>query len=288
MLKDELEAIIKSDNIWAGRSTLVLALGILGEYVVLPFFDDARTTGKRPLKILFAVLVVAGIVGEYEFSSRIARSADKLQQISDQELTDATMNAGAAIERASKADERAFKNEKEAARLTKLAEDERTARVKIEAKVAWRHLTDEQQREIASELGRRFTGTQGLSLWFSTGDTESSVFGGDIAKALIAVKNFSVQPPASILTMRESGKFGDPVRPPDTGVQVQSTMHEPSRQLAAAIVKELTSRGFDARVADPPVDPDPLPKVWVNVWARPDGPQGELKLAEEKRSSAKK
>ena len=42
MLKEELEAIIASDNVWSGRSTLVLAIGILGEYVVLPFFDKTK------------------------------------------------------------------------------------------------------------------------------------------------------------------------------------------------------------------------------------------------------
>src|SRR5580700_5605530 len=124
MLKDELEAIIKSDNIWAGRSTLILAIGILGEYVVLPFFEKKEippdqnawfTTrkglsakkrsdlhvGKKLLKIFFAVLVVAGIAGEYEFSSRIALNADKLQQIADQDLTDATDTARAAIDESS-------------------------------------------------------------------------------------------------------------------------------------------------------------------------------------------
>jgi hypothetical protein len=42
MLKDELEAIIASDNIWSGRATLLLAIGILGEYAALPFFEDAN------------------------------------------------------------------------------------------------------------------------------------------------------------------------------------------------------------------------------------------------------
>jgi hypothetical protein len=120
MLKDELEAIIASDNLWAGRCTVLLALGILGEYVVLPLFENAdisplgsffrswrATDLKRALKYwaigikaVFAMMVVLGIVGEHEFSARIATNAQKLQQEADLELAGAVGTAGAAIERA--------------------------------------------------------------------------------------------------------------------------------------------------------------------------------------------
>ncbi len=137
MLKEALEAAIKSDNVWAGRSTLVLAIGILGEYALLPFLE--KRAWHKPAKIVFAVLVVAGIVGEFEFSSRIAQHADDLQRLSDKELSGAMIKAASADERAGKAikdaadaNERASKNEKAAAQLRMLAEDGRVARVKIE------------------------------------------------------------------------------------------------------------------------------------------------------------
>jgi len=89
--------------------------------------------------------------------------------------------------------------------------------------------------------------------------------------------------------MQGAGKFGDPVKPAETGVEVQSTSHDASRQLADAILGELTSRGFDAyRQKDPPFDPNPSPQAWLNVLARPDGPQGEFKLAGQKQTAATK
>jgi hypothetical protein len=91
MTKDELEIAIKSASVWSGRSTLLLAVGILGEYVLLPFLE--RKHWLRSAKIVLGVLVVAGIVGEYEFSSRIAQYADELQRISDRELQAATDKA---------------------------------------------------------------------------------------------------------------------------------------------------------------------------------------------------
>jgi hypothetical protein len=108
MLKDELEAIIKSDNGWSGRATLMLAIGILGEYTILPYFEHGGIKlfrsifkGSRPsvlaawskrckaiLKFVFAVLVLLGVVGEYGFSSRIAENANRLQLIADQDLSE--------------------------------------------------------------------------------------------------------------------------------------------------------------------------------------------------------
>lgn len=150
MLKDELEAVIRSDNVWAGRSTLVLAVGILGEYVLLPFLEETHHW-KKWAKVACAVLVVAGIVGEYGFSSRIAQNAGRLQTMADQDLAEAVDNAA-------KANERAALNEKEAARLNKLAEDERTARVAIEQCLGGWRLTPDAQRRIAKKL-KPFAGT---------------------------------------------------------------------------------------------------------------------------------
>jgi hypothetical protein len=81
------------------------------------------------------------------------------------------------------------------------------------------------------------------------------------------------------MTMMESGRLGAPVRRTETGVTVQSTKDDRSRQLADAIIHELTVRGFDARrQTDPPFDPNPAPQVWVYIEPRPEGPQGEFKL----------
>ena len=95
---------------------------------------------------------------------------------------EAQRDSETAKERASKADERAAVNEKEAARLGKLAEDERLARVMIEEKLAPRRLTVEQIRAIATKL-RKFSG-QRLNFFATSGDSEVIGISGDIFKAL--------------------------------------------------------------------------------------------------------
>jgi hypothetical protein len=176
MLKDELEAIIASDNAWSGRATLLLAIGILGEYVAAPFFEHAnlalmmavfrsrRATALRNVikrcgavfKTLFAAMVLVGVVGEYGFSSRIAINANRLQQIADQELFGATDRATRAIEQAGIIGDRAD-------RLTRVLEAERqtTARFQKQATASEARLTeataalDDAQKRVALSIRRR-------------------------------------------------------------------------------------------------------------------------------------
>jgi hypothetical protein len=198
-------------------------------------------------------------------------------------------------------EERASANEREAAQLRKDAEQlhkdaeqlrkdaeaEHLARVKIEAKVAWRHITDKQKSEIANRLGD-FSNQEGASFWYQAGDTEAAMFATDIAEALKAAR-IVVQPPADMSVLHESGKFGDPIKHVDTGVILQSTKDARSSALAEAIIRELTLRGFDARrQTNPPFDDRPLPQVWLNVWPLPEGPQGEFKLEAERQAKDKK
>ncbi|PYY13956.1 MAG: hypothetical protein DMG60_20955 [Acidobacteria bacterium] len=71
----------------------------------------------------------------------------------------------------------------------------------------------------------------------------------------------------------------------ETGVLVVPTGDKPSNRLALSISKELTDRGFDARVGTP--EKLPMSQVKVDVGPRPIGPQGEYKLQAEREAKAK-
>ena len=87
---------------------------------------------------------------------------------------------------------------KDSADANRTAESERLARVKIESKVAWRRLTQEQPDEMGRNIARRFSRI-GVSLWFPAGDSEAAFFAGDIARTMIGTKSLVVQPlPASL------------------------------------------------------------------------------------------
>lgn len=76
------------------------------------------------------------------------------------------------------------------------------------------------------------------------------------------------------------GNWDKPIEPAITGVDISSTTNPIARELATALVKELTSRGFDTtrRAEQPTNNKPPEPVVWVTVQMHPKGPQGKYKL----------
>jgi hypothetical protein len=258
---------------WFGYiSTAIVFIGCVGEFIAeftsLPKTEES----KHKLARLSLIVLIVGIAGEL-------LSTVRTSQLSGQLIANIE-------ERASANEREAAQLRRDAEQLRKDAETEHLARVKIEARVAWRHLTDKQKSDIGTRLGD-FSNQEGASFWYQTGDTEAAMFAIDIAEALQAA-HIVVQPPADMTVFHGSGKFGDPIKRIDTGVTLQSTKDARSRALAEAVIRELTLRGFDARrQTDPPFDDRPIPQVWLNVWPRPEGPQGEFKLEAEGQAKVK-
>jgi hypothetical protein len=144
----------------------------------------------------------------------------------------------------------------------------------LQAKVAPRRLTKEQQDKLASEV--KAFAPQVASVWYGAGDKESETFSWEIAAGLHAA-GWTVFSPASTVTLAASGKeFGATSRL-QTGVVVASTSDEHSLKAADAVVAELSALGFDATKA-PKTEDRAEPVVIVTVEARPEGAQGEQKL----------
>src|SRR5882724_9153366 len=106
MDKNVLEQLLSSYNWWMGISTIAVAIGILGEYVAHFIFEkEARENRlEMMISILFGVLVLGGVVGEYMFGSRLSQAAEKLQQLADTEVAQANKDAAQANERAANAE----------------------------------------------------------------------------------------------------------------------------------------------------------------------------------------
>src|SRR5580704_2499540 len=264
---NSLESVRNAHSLLEGWALVFFAALVIFDVVAHMYEDEHRDRSKLFERIAlwcFGVAVLAEIVA-YPYSRRNDFLSDQQNAVQRDKI--------ASLDNSTQK----LKTDAEIAR--KQAEDEATARVKIEARVAWRRLTKQQQEEIGSSLEHRFS-NQGVSVWYSAGDIESSWFAADIADALQKAHTLRVHPPGGILELQESGRLGGPIKRTQTGVVVQSTKDDRSRSLADAIIQELTERGFDARrQSDPPFDPNPIPQVWINIEPRPDGPQGEFKLA---------
>lgn len=176
------------------------------------------------------------------------------------------------------------------AKAKELAEKEKLARVKIEASVAWRRLTDKQKIEIPKRLHEY--PPEAISIWFFAGDAEGQRFASDIAEVLREGKMYVYPPRPLSPPGPQTASVTDPITPYETGVQVASTNEPPSRLLADAIAKELRSAGFDAKIVQSDA-PDAmaksigLPNIVVGVVGRPNGPQGEYKLQSETETTTK-
>jgi hypothetical protein len=301
--KHSLEQLLSSYNWWMGISTIAVALGILGEYVAHFIFEKEARRNKREMatSILFGALVLGGVVGEYIFGKKLTQVSEQLQQVADEAVAQSNKDAAQARrdaeiakgdsakadEKAGKANERASNNEREAAQLRKDAEAEHLARAKIEAAVAWRQLSERDKRNI----GTAITGFKSLAIAgveYNASSTEAEMFANDIAEAL-RFGQIVFSPPAGFFEASVLAKFGDPIRPTQTGVVIQSTDDDAARKFATLLIAELNRRGFDAtRQTDPPFQAAKFPQIWVNVEPRPKGSQGEYKLQAKREAKTKK
>ena len=168
-----------------------------------------------------------------------------------------------------------------AADANKATEDERTARVELEAKVAWRTFSDAQRKDIESNLSR-FSG-QLAECSFLSSDTEAFAFSSEIAAALRA-SNWQVVPPKPyVMMMKETTlpNYQSPIEKIDFGVEIVSTSDAPATAAAQAAAEELHRLGFDAYFK-PSTQRPQASRVWITVQHRPLGPQGDAKLRVEK------
>jgi hypothetical protein len=133
--------------------------------------------------------------GERFSEARVKNADVNIQECSDAKLTEAIDEAGDANERASK-------NEREAAQLRKDAEDERLARTKSEENIAWRRLAKAQKEEIGARLKLfhvQFSVTEYLAH-----DQEAGSFASDIVSAL-RLTDWKVPDPSGERQMYEGG-----------------------------------------------------------------------------------
>jgi hypothetical protein len=166
----------------------------------------------------------------------------------------------------------------EIAGLKKTTEDERSARVKIEAAVEWRSLSKKQQERLATQLSR--FSSQNCLVVFMANDLESSNFADDIVSALQKA-HWKLPEPLEMMMMREGPSPIWTHKRLENGMAVLSTGDTSSRESASVFVDKLNKLGFDTEKL-PMLDKSPIPRVEIWVYHRPKGPQGEAKLARHK------
>jgi hypothetical protein len=126
MDKNALEQLLFSYNWWMGVSTIAVAVGILGEYVAHFIFEKEARRNKLEMgiSILFGVLVLGGVVGEYIFGTRLSQASEKLQQIADAEVAQANRDSAKARKGAELAGRQSAETSERAAKIERHAAEE--------------------------------------------------------------------------------------------------------------------------------------------------------------------
>ena len=195
MDKNVLEQLLSSYNWWMGLSTIAVAIGILGEYVAHFIFEEEARRNRLQMivSVLFGVLVLGGVVGEYLFGKKLSQVSEQLQQVADAEVAQfnreaaqARRDAETAKGDAAKANERAAKNETESAQLRKEAEAEHLARVRLQEQIQPRTISESDSKAMADELWKFAPSLKGKKIKISSeiGNAEALVFSIEIVDIL--------------------------------------------------------------------------------------------------------
>jgi hypothetical protein len=281
---------------WSWLFTFLVAFGVAMEFWViwhehredtetwaLTFFGVHRTL--RPhferliVEYISVALVAGGIIGELAVGIGIASINAQLRSV-DTQLR--SKNAELRIT----SDQLVALIRSEAEEAKRQAKESDLARVRLEASVEWRSLSEEQKKAFAQKL-ERYAG-QRAEIKYNIGDSEAERFAVSIADVLSRA-HWHVSPPQALMV----AMLGAPITFV-TGVSIQAGFDEsdipfvePQRAL---LVKLLTDAGFDADgefTWKTMPNPENRRVILIAVKHRPEGPQGEYKLQAEREAKAK-
>ncbi len=137
--------------------------------------------------LVFGIIVVAGVAGESIFGIRHWWNSRKLEAIQRQDelnlqadIARARTIAATAEENAANARERAASAETRAAEASRKADEERIARLKIEALLAPRRISSEQEKVMKGELAK--VRNPNLIFFVVIGSPETADFAADLER----------------------------------------------------------------------------------------------------------
>lgn len=214
LVHKHLEKSVDSTHRFLGAWTLLVAIGLILEYAP----GVAKLIGKKKLEehpywwmrlyaFIGPILVTVGVAGELLVGGQFGLSEGRLRSVEDSTNAQLRKTAAEATERAANAEvqvtgakgiaesaratakgfeSRITEAKKESARLYKIAEDERLARVNLEKQIAPRSL-DESDREAIGKQLRQFAATfagRKIEVSSYSADAEGIVFSVQIIDIL--------------------------------------------------------------------------------------------------------
>jgi hypothetical protein len=287
-LESEIKALDSSSapwERWLSWAIAAVVVGLVMEYWVIwrdrrdewhafrlgiVRFADRPSLLKYVVELVSVSLVTLGVLAEFGIGIRIAS-------------INVDLRGKSAALRGKNSDLRTA-SDRLVALLGAKAESERLARVKIEAAVAWRKLTEDQKSVLASHL--KAFAPQSAFIEYNHSDIEANEFGFTIASALAKAKWEVPEPWGIMLILTPSPLKSKAPSRIETGVLIDSTGDKRSAAAAKKLCRELGKLGFDAVEGKAPPPRPGKPTVTIFVRYRPEGAQGEFKLQADREAQA--
>ncbi len=237
---ESLKLAFSTNTNWAEWAAVAVFVGLLGDIsVILIFdlFDKDKSWWEIILAGIASLIIAGGVWGESHFGHRATDASTRIQTILENETADANERAALAM---------------------KAAESDRLARVQLEQKMAWRHLSAKQR----AELPKAFAPLKGVAVVLSAQatDPEASGFAKEIEAALQE---------AGIKVSNQIGLIMAATGVLPSGLWIQVTPDDLSKQQGLALLRALQSEGIAARGAllpAPKPEKDKPPNRTVQIF----------------------
>jgi hypothetical protein len=242
--RTRLENSIDNLGWWMIGFTGLVVIGLFIE-LKLPFLEFIRTYNWRVfVDSLGALLVAAGVAGEFYIEFRAHRRESRLRQVnieieaeSAMQLKEADERIATAQQRAEEAHERAANAELKAAQASLIAEQERIKRLELENQFAWRRLSFEQQLKIKVKLSSIPVGK--FFVWVSP-DPEAMQLMKSIS-GLMTLAGWTRLAPVGPIAL---GDFATPWVGEGLSIQVAASRNADLGPIAVAIANAITAEGI--------------------------------------------
>jgi len=216
-----LETSLDSFELWLSVMTLLVVAGLIVEYwheipEELEKLREARKWLWKPVCVIFgAILITIGVAGELAVQFLASAKETQLRQANDAVFVGLNAEAAKARKDVETAEARIAEARRAAAEAQSSAEAERLERMRLQAIVAPRSLSLDEQRQIA-EVCRRFAGHRAIVSSYGL-DGEGAAIGGQLIALLrLALGNDNVLDSRASSVVTGGFQFGIHLRGPDS------------------------------------------------------------------------
>lgn len=191
-----LQETFSTNNDWAEWSTLVIAVGLLGELLILFAFSKEMSGLEKTLLVIANFVIFAGVGGEYHFGSKANEAGKEIQRLSNEKIAALTDDAEKQKKDTATADEKIKTLDKDIESLKgdNLEKEKEIVDLQKQLADAQRHIA---ARDISDDRRAKFVnsikGHKRTVTLILPDDQEARAFGVELVQPMLEKAGFVVK-----------------------------------------------------------------------------------------------